>query len=372
MKNTKQIVPANPSSCCRRKSGCWRRLLAAGLTLGLAFLFQSARSQPALVGEWLAGATNFADVSGYTPPGTHDGYIVGAGDYVFTNDVPPGYSGQSLFFYNGDTGLAISNSSILDANYKDTFDNQINGAFTVSFWAKGWPTVWSPWVSKWGDFANYPDYSSTSGWQFRSYGNGPFACFTLRDLNVGLPSYDSDGGDDMEPTNTAFATEDGNWHFYAGTFDGGTGVRDLYVDGALAAQNTNDVPYVLAAAEHLCIGAKDQPPGNNFGSFSTFEIYDVRVFNSAPPFIAQVPITWQVISGANGDNLVLSWHLGSLFQATNLAGPWTMTGFVTNLIGYQTGVPSPYTNNVTVAPQMFYKAIYSTQPPGPRPAIRSQ
>ena len=94
---------------------------------------------PTLVGQWLNGAGSFADVSGYSPTGTHDGYLVGAGHYQFTNDVPPGKSGKSLYFPNSETGIAISNSSTLDANYTSTFDSPINGAFTVSCWAKGFP-----------------------------------------------------------------------------------------------------------------------------------------------------------------------------------------------------------------------------------------
>ena len=46
MKNTTQIAPPNLHSCPQPKSRCRRSLLAAGLTLGLAFLVQSARSVP--------------------------------------------------------------------------------------------------------------------------------------------------------------------------------------------------------------------------------------------------------------------------------------------------------------------------------------
>ena len=80
----------------------------------------------------------------------------------------------------------------------------------------------------------------------------------------------------------------GSWHFYAGIFSAVTGVRSLYIDRVLAAQESNNVAYNLAASEHLCIGAKDSPPGDNFGSFSSFEIYDVRVYNhdiSYPPVV---------------------------------------------------------------------------------------
>jgi hypothetical protein len=300
----------------------------------------------ALVGEWLNGSTNFAEVSGYTRAGTHDGYIVGAGNYMFTNDVPPGKSGQSLFFYNGDTGLAISNSSTLDANYTNTFDNVINRAFTVSFWSKGWPTIWSPWVSKYGELWPY------GGWQFRVAGNTDFSCFTVRDNGGGasnLVSGSTFGAapwDDMSTTN--IPSDDGSWHFYVGTFDTVSGQRALYVDGMLAAnESSGNTPYSLAAAEHLCIGAKDSPPGNSFGYFSTFEIYDVRVFNYAPPITGGVPVIWRVIPGAKGGNLVLTWPFGTLFQATKLAGPWTSTG-----------TASPCTNSMT-APEMFFKASQS-------------
>ncbi|HZM06029.1 MAG TPA: LamG-like jellyroll fold domain-containing protein [Candidatus Saccharimonadales bacterium] len=316
-----------------------------------------------LVGEWLNGSTNFADVSGYTPAGTHDGYIVGAGNYVFTNDVPPGKSGKSLFFYNGDTGLAISNSSTSDANYKDTFDDAIHSAMTVMFWAKGWPVAWHPFVSKNGD--------GGAGWQLRNDGSsgGHFACWTIRggggNVILGVAVYGI--GEDMA-TRSVATGPDGYWHQYIGTFAASAGVRSLYVDGMLAAQETNSGAYNLASVEHLCFGAQDST-GNSFGNFSTFEIYGVSVFSSAPPFKAQVPMNWQVIPGTNGGNLVLTWPLGSLFQATNLAGPWTMTGFLPNLI-YQPGVSSPYTNSMT-APQVFYRAIYST-PPIAIPLIRSQ
>jgi len=71
---------------------------------------------PTLVGHWMTNST-LADTSGFRPAGTHDGYdINGTGSYMFTNDVPPNKSGASLYLFNGDTGIAIGNSSIADAN----------------------------------------------------------------------------------------------------------------------------------------------------------------------------------------------------------------------------------------------------------------
>jgi hypothetical protein len=336
--------PPKPAPGTRGRNGSRHCLFTAVLALGLATLVQSARSRPALVGEWLTGSTNLGDVSGYSPTGTHDGYIIGAGNYVFTNDVPPGKLGQSLFFYNSDTGLAISNSSTLDAGYKDTFDNRINQAMTVIFWGKGWPGGWYPWVSKYGE--------DGAGWQLRSEAQtGDAPCWTIRGTGgtVTIGSDLIDGPEDLVAT--GFALNDGYWHYYAGTYDAVTGVRNLYIDGILAAQETNNGTYNLAPVEHLCIGAKDNPPGNNFNYFSTFEIYDVRIFNYAPPTTGGIPLAWRVIPGSNGDELVLIWPWGTLLQATSLAGPWW------NVLN-----TSPYTNSASSGP-MFFKV----NSPGPEP-----
>ncbi len=228
-------------------------------------------------------------------------------------------------------------------------------------------------------------------------------------------------GEDLAASN--FFENDGNWHQYIGTFDAATGIRNLYVDGMLAAQETNSGAYNLAPVEHLCFGAQDSS-GSNFGNFSTFEIYDVRIYNyeihfgCAIPLVIPEPVTTNVQSGQtvqlgapsgigncewtsngvpilgadtssltitnvtvsavyvldainecdetypieifnlvvwpppfsgnpvlNGNQVVLTWSSGALLEATNLAGPWTPVA----------GATSPYTNNVMVAPQMFFK-----------------
>ncbi len=228
---------------------------------------------PSLVGEWLDGSTagtNLLDVSGYSLAANHGGFFVGGGNYEFTNDVPLGKTGQSIFFYNGDTGIAVSNSSTLDPNPDNTFDNRINNAFTIAFWAKDLPGAWNPWVSKYGE--------TEAGWQLRDDGRQTNdSCFTVRDNNAGTNFFGT-GGDDMGTRSTP--TSDGNWHLYVGTYNASTGVRNLYIDGAvLAASEGSNTLYNLASAEHLCIGAKDSPPGNTFGNFFMGEIYDVRVYN---------------------------------------------------------------------------------------------
>ncbi len=238
---------------------------------------------PALVGQWLDGSTaaaNLADVSGYSPAGTHDAVIIGTGWTNFVSDVPIGKTGQSLSFFNGDTGLAITNSSTLDANYRNTFDNRINNAFSVGCWAKNFPVGWSAFVSKWGEG---PPYNTPNGgWQMRAAGDAVNACFTVRDNNVGgIVSGTAVGGaiDDMASSGKAY--NDGAWHLYAGTFDASTGVRSLWVDAVLVAQETNNVPYDVAPYSHVCINGKDSAPGNTFGGYSSNFLYDVRIYNYA-------------------------------------------------------------------------------------------
>jgi hypothetical protein len=232
-----------------------------------------AIQSPALVGEWLDGSTagtNLLDVSGYSLAGNHGGYYVNDNAYVFTNDVPPGKTGQSIYFYNGDSAIAISNSSSLDLNSDNTFDNRINNAFTVAFWAKGLPGGWNPWVSKYGE--------NGAGWQLRDDGSRTnYSLFTVRDNNSGTNTFGT-GLDDMATRSTP--TSDGKWHLYVGTFNASTGVRNLYIDGpVLAASESGNVVYNLALAEHLCIGGRDAAPGNTFGNFFTGQIYDVRIYN---------------------------------------------------------------------------------------------
>ena len=299
-----------------------------------------------LVGAWLTGAANLADSSGYSPAGKHDGYgVTGLGvpasNYVFTNDVPPTGAGVSLKL-NGNTAIAIANSSTNDAGYTNTYDDTIHSAMTVVCWAKGTPGGWNPWVSKYGE---------GPGWQLR-INNSSDPCWTIRGTG---------GTEDM--ATSANTPTDGNWHFYCGTYDVATGVRNLYVDGNLAASQTGQGAYNMAPAERVTIGGKDQPPSDtthlagNFTGYFTGEIYGVRIYNialsgaqqasfvpkpalPAPAFSVKPVVT----TGSKGKQFVLTWSYGTLLQATNIAGPWT-----TNT------ATQPYTVIISNAPAMFFK-----------------
>lgn len=293
-----------------------------------------------LVGAWLTGTTNLSDSSGYTAAGTHDGYgVAGTGspssNYAFTNDVPPGWTGQSLVL-PGTTAIAISNSSTLAASYVNTFDDTITN-MTVAFWAKGWPSGgWNPFVSKFGE--------SGQGWQLRRNG-GANPTWTVRGTGT---TEDMSAGITM--------SGDGLWHHFAGTFtfDGTTGSRNLYVDGVLIASQAEIAPYNPAASSYLTIGGRFDGNAGTFGNYFAGRIYNARIYSVALTEAqvnslahSELAATAPVFNGLpilNGNKFILSWSSGTLLQATNLAGPWTPTG-----------ATSPYTNDVTTAPQMFFR-----------------
>ena len=313
-----------------------------------------------IVGQWLAGAPSVADVSGYSPAGTHDGYDARAGGgtrFYWTNDVPQFAPAGSLSLYFNNDGLAIANSSTNDAAYTDTFDVAISNAMTVSFWAKGWPGGWNPFVSKNGDSG-----SPNAGWDIRNDGNNNVSpCFTMRgnggSVSLGTAVYGN--GEDMAGTSVTYGN-DGNWHFYAATYDVNAGVRSLYEDANLIAQETISVPYNTARYAHVVIGGIDHSPGNSFTAFFTGLIYDVRIYDvaldpgqqayvgetpPAPPTLTAPTFASSVIpaSGGNPAKFVLSWSDGNLQSATNILGPWSIVT-----------TTSPYTNNMT-SQQMFFR-----------------
>jgi hypothetical protein len=348
----------------------------------------------ALLGQWFSGATNLNDVSGYSPTNTHDGYTVGTGTYSFSSDVPPGWTGQSLRLSAGNTGIAIGNSSTLDASYTNTFDDDIQNAFTVAFWAHGYPGQWAKWVCKNGDSG-----SPNAGWAVRDEGDNNDAGLTMRSPGgtVTLGSAVFGNSDDNRGT---IPSNNGLWHHYAGVYSTLTGIRSFYVDGVLSGQETNNGVYNLAAYSHIVIGGRDNSPGNSFGDYFTGNIYDVRVYDydltasqvaqlatlpdpvvlGQPPtnttayagFNAQIsatvrgtaPITnqWKfngtnLVDGVNGGVLILgstSNVLSIYGVTTNNAGVYTLA--VTNSLGSAVSsnalltivntVPAPATNLV--------------------------
>jgi Concanavalin A-like lectin/glucanases superfamily len=256
--------------------------LAAGADSGLTSANLAATViGPQLIGQWLSGAADLTDKSGFKP-GIHDGdasslYV---GDKtlssgLWSSDVPAGYSGKSLTF-DGSYGVAIHNSCSLnyEGSYQTTFDEDIADGFSVSFWVK--ETIlpgWQPWVSKRGE--------SNFGWKVRIHGGDNCPCFTMRETG-------SWGGNLDEPFNSSTrldGTYGNSWHHYTATYDALSGVRKLYVDGKLdmSVLGNDFGPYGLAKPNYLMIGGYDNDAnttqGPTFGSFLTGKMFDVRMYN---------------------------------------------------------------------------------------------
>ena len=298
-----------------------------------------------MIGHWLSGTQSFADTSGYKAPGTHDGVPTGA-NYYWTNDVPASRSGYSLAFpaSNPDTVILITNTwdtLSTDPGYQPTFDGDIVNAFSVALWAKGFPATWNPWMSKWGENYTGPN----AGWQLRQFSSTGNSCFTVRGAAT--------AGDLEASTNS----NDGNWHYYVGTYDAQHGLQSIYVDGTLSAQAAVSSPSGAASYEPMIICGKSNGDGTptsmaTYGEeITSAEVYDIRIYNYAlgPSQVSQL---YSGTASAptlgvtrSGSNLVLTWQAGStLLQATNLLGPWT-----TNLS------TSPYIV-IPTGPQMFFRA----------------
>ena len=223
-----------------------------------------------LIGHWFAGTPSFADTSGFRPAGTHDGVPVasGSGDPTWVNfydDAPPGYTGQSvnLTAGGGSVAVMITNTSTTDLGYVETFDEQASNKISIAFWAKGTPTAedWNAWVSKRGE--------DDLGYQVRRFGaDSPLRpTFTIR----GTP-----GADDPY-TGTSFDAS--TWHHFAGTWDGATGVRKLYLDGVPVQAVTGDTgPMAMAPLNHLMLGALDT---GSFRRFMPCQLFDVRIYSYA-------------------------------------------------------------------------------------------
>jgi hypothetical protein len=226
----------------------------------------AAVTTPGLIGHWLAGAPHLADLSGFTPDGTHDGSFVGVPPTAnFTNDAPFGRPGQSLDLRGpGNIAVRINNTRVPDAGYQPTYDDSILTQFSVAFWARGFPTNdWAGWVTKEGE--------DNRGWQLRKMGGSPIAGFTMRGL------------DNQDGWGSNINVNDNAWHHYAGVWDQATGTRTLYVDGVLShvVNNTVGQNMTLAPNAPLVFGARANQDNNyDGGRWVKCQLFDVRMYSS--------------------------------------------------------------------------------------------
>jgi len=155
--------------------------------------------------------------------------------------------------------------------------------------------------------------------------------------------------EDMAATSLTYGN-DGKWHFYAGTWDTSAGLRSLYVDGALVAQQTGATAINNAINSRVTIGCRDTTNAiPSIGNSYTGLIFDVRIYNTAfneaqvNYILGESTFSSTYIPGPN-PKLVLNWAAGTLLEATNLLGPWT-----TNMN------TAPYTNSSLTDPAHFYR-----------------
>ena len=254
-----------------------------------------------LIGRWFAGAETLADVSGYTPAGTHDGVIVGANPeaLAYSDDVPPGQTGKSLdLTANGagkQVGVVITNSSTRDSSYRPTFDDDIRYGLQVSFYYKGDFAYYEGPVGKRGveGVGDYWVPDDTTGWGIRKAGGAGQLSWTIRSQQA-YTNFDGlcTGG-------TPF---DGNWHKVEAVWNGQTGVRQCYLDGALVLNQGSAIGALadmfgglqLASPNHVGIGVRESVDarsfwewypryGTNFAypGWYNGKIYDVRIYKQS-------------------------------------------------------------------------------------------
>lgn len=223
------------------------------------------KSAPALTGEWFTGGQTLQDVSGYNPAGLHDGFVEPTGNPAVWNssDVPPGFTGSSIIF-GGTTGVAVTNSQVGDLDYRLDYDNNITNAFTVAFWAKGFPNAaWNAFCTKNGE--------GTQGWQIRRNNTSTnIPTFTVQGTASGF----TDAG-----SGASVGISDNNWHHYCGTYDANVGERHLYVDGVDVLNVTRDFGGMVPPTNyHMVFGAKENP---GVGNYFVGEMFDARFYNYA-------------------------------------------------------------------------------------------
>jgi len=207
--------------------------------LGLGLSIPAKAADPDLVGYWSfdegAGTTAF-DSSG----NGNDGVFVGDPQWV------PGKLGGALEF-NGDDYLDCGNNPSLE----------IRDQITIAFWfqVEAFQTTWEAFLSK-GDTA----YRASRG---GGDGNG---------THFGISGTSAGGGNGH--FNGPTVITGGDWHHFAGTYDGATG--RIYIDGVLDAE-TPATGQINIEPENFWIGNNSQ----NTGRLLHGLMDDVRLYSRA-------------------------------------------------------------------------------------------
>ena len=155
---------------------------------------------------------------------------------------------------------------------------------------------------------------------------------------------------------------DGQWHHFAGVWDGITGIRKCYVDGVLDP-NVNLVgdfaPMSMAPNHHMGIGAREASTPGSFEAWFNGKLYDVRIYNYAITQADVASLAGHVsLTVRAGDNhtVILTWPTTTGFVLrtnTAVTGVWSDATGLT--VTDQNGLSS--VTNAAAGKAGFYRLI---------------
>ena len=194
-------------------------------------------------------------------------------------------------------------------------------AFSVELWARPDPAGTGT------ERALFASRTTASGWHYGYYLSANASDqwqFNTGHKTSGVASLTGGG-----PTNQV-------WYHLVATFDAGTGNKNLYVNGQLAASSTeavgtfapnNDVNEGMASDEGIGKTTASDPYTNE-GTFFFGEIDDVVVYNYAlsPEQVVRhygVAASPTLTIARAGNPVTITWSQGRLLQANDAMGPWT-------------------------------------------------
>jgi len=262
------------------------------------------------------------------------------------------YSYPSGVPHDTDTAIHVTNTAIVTIPYALEL-NPVSGPWSYEFWIQ--PTSLDPsnFHTPIASLANpivgglYADL--LSGWNIYQYPGVPISYWTWVIYNgTASGSFNSDFAGNPVP---------GTWYYMVLTDDGTN--MNWYVNDSLVF--TVGVQVAVGGSPFVQNGINGDPSvaggpttiaTRSDGQYADWDggIEDVAVYNYVlgPQQIQNHFLnTTRLTPVQYGTNVVITWGAGTLQSATSVSGPYT------NVSGTPT---SPYTNSVSVASKLFYRA----------------
>ncbi|MGA9777554.1 MAG: LamG-like jellyroll fold domain-containing protein [Verrucomicrobiia bacterium] len=272
------------------------------------------------------------------------------GTYSYVgSDLTYGY--PSGIPHDTDTAIHVTNTAIVTIPYALEL-NPVTGPWSYEFWIQ--PTSLDPsnFHTPIASLANpivgglYADL--LSGWNIYQYPGVPTSYWTWVIYNgTGSGAFNSDFAVNPEP---------GTWYYMVLTDDGTN--MNWYVNGSLVVFNP---PLTVQNQGFVQNGINGDPSvagdpttiaTRSDGQYADWDggVEDVAVYNyvlSPQQMQNHFLNTTHLTVVQYGTNVVVTWGAGTLQSATSVSGPYT------NVSGTPT---SPYTNSVSAASKLFYRA----------------